>query len=126
MNVEDISGAYLANDLSELQAILKRRRSGDVNAFWLATESGGYPTLMILVKGDLVVLHYLPTADEPGLRSLGESEGGEFMDFSISPNPGDDVQEPSDAVVTLDAAWQAAKEFFDARTLPQSIRWVEL
>jgi len=126
MNIEDISGTHIVNNIAELEAVLNRRHLGDVNAFWLATESGGFPTLMVLVKECLAVLHYLPTADEPGLRSLGENQDGEIMHFSISPSSADDVQEPSDAIVTLDAAWQAAKEFFDSRTLPQSIRWKEL
>ncbi len=126
MNVQDISGPHLAGDLSELEAILSRRQLGDFNTFWLATESDGYPLLMILVKGEMAVLHYMTTADEPGLRSVGKNDDGDFLDFSISNNPGDDIQEPSNAVVTLDAAWRAAKEFFASRELTHSVKWEEL
>ena len=126
MNVADINGNHSASDLSELEAILSRRRPGNFNTFWLATESGGFPLLMILVKRDLAVLHYLPVEDLPGLRSMGEVRSRELIHFSISQNSADDIQEPSDALVTLGTAWEAAKEFFASRQLPRSVKWEEL
>jgi hypothetical protein len=126
MIVEEFNRPHLVNNTTELEAILNRRQPGNVNAFWLSTQSGGFPALLILVKGDLAVLHYQTVADEPGFRSLSEKEEGEPMYFSIGPNTGDDVEEPTDALVSLETALQAAKEFFDSRKLPESIKWIEL
>ena len=58
MIVEEFNRPHLVNNLTELEAILNRRQPGNVNAFWLSTQSGGFPALSILVKGDLAVLHY--------------------------------------------------------------------
>jgi hypothetical protein len=126
MIVDEFNKVHLANNLPELQAILNGRQPGNVNAFCLSTQIGGFPALSIFIKGDLAVLHYQLIPDEPGFRSLGEEEEGESMYFSIGPNPGDDIEEPSEAIVSFQTAWQAAKEFYETRRLPESIKWIEL
>jgi hypothetical protein len=126
MNVDEFNKVHLVNNLPELEAILNRRQPGNVNAFCLSKHIGGFPALSIFIKGDLAVLHYQLIPDEPGFRSLGEEEEGESVYFSIGPNSGDDIEEPSEAIVSFQTALQAAKEFFVSNELPQSVKWIEL
>ena len=43
--------------LDELRAVLELRGDGDDNSFWLAPSGKTFPALVLLVRGDLAVLH---------------------------------------------------------------------
>jgi hypothetical protein len=125
MIVEDFDGTNVVNEVAELESLLERRPVEDAGAFWLSNEGGAFPTLSILIKDGWAILHYIPAANEAGLRSLGDKCGGELLRFSISRNPADDVEEPSDAIVPREAAIKAAREFF-LGGIPTSVKWIEL
>ena len=129
MKVLDFHSTTEARDLGELEAILSRRHGEGVNAFWLSHGTEEYPSLSILVKNDLAVLHYLPIEHDAGHRSVGNLPGlkpGETTTFAMSENRADDVDELNEAVVPFSAVIEAAKEFFRSQQLPQSVQWVRL
>ena len=129
MKIVDFKDTHVAKGLPELERILLRRHGKGLNAFWLSHESQEYPTLSILVKGDLAALHYIPTEDEAGFRSAGKMPGLEpsgTTSFSMSENPADDVEELNDSILPFSVALSVAKEFFVSNELPAAIEWLEL
>jgi hypothetical protein len=129
MKVVDINGVHEANNVHELETILKRRCGNGFNSFWLSHRDEEYPTLSLLVKDELASLTYLPKELDAGFSSIGRmpdlKEGGTIT-FSISKNRADDVVVSNDAVLPFSAALQAAKEFFHSKGLPQSVEWLQL
>jgi hypothetical protein len=71
MRVEDFGGAHKASNISQLETVLKKRYSPGVNGFWLSHDNEKYPSVSLLVKGDLGCLHYFPTDSHPGFLSIG-------------------------------------------------------
>lgn len=129
MRVVDFRGTDIATDLHELETILSKRYGEGLNAFLLSHHSEKYPTLSILVKGDLAALHYIPREREAGYRSAGkmpdmEPEG--IASFSLSETPADDVGEPNESVLPFSVAVSVAREFFVSNRLPSTIGWLEL
>ena len=129
MKVVDFKSTHTAKGLRELETILMRRGRNGLNAFWLSHENQEYPTLSILVKGDLAALHYIPAESEAGFRSVGKMPGLEprgTTSFSISENPADDVEELNDSVLPFSVALSVANEFFACNKLPVAVEWLEL
>jgi len=129
MKVVDFKRTYTATARSDFEGILSERYGTGVNAFWLSDDAREYPTLSILVKGDLAVLHYIPVENEAGFRSVGEIAGLDetgTTTFSISENAADDVIEPNAAVVPFSVALSVANEFFTSSRLPMALKWEEL
>jgi hypothetical protein len=129
MKVVDFNSTHVAKGLRELETILLKRHGKGLNAFWLSHESQEYPTLSILVKGDLAALHYIPTEHEAGFRSVGKMPSLDprgTTSFSISENAADDVEELNDAVLPFSVALSVAKDFFASNELPAGVEWLEL
>jgi len=129
MKVIYFDGVQEATSVDELETILKKEHGVGVNSFWLSHGSDAYPTLSLLVKGDLATLNYVPKEDDAGFASVGkvpELKPGETTTFSISNNRADDVVVLNDAVLPFSVALRAAKEFFFSKDLPRSVEWLRL
>jgi hypothetical protein len=129
MKVIDFDGVHEATSVEELDTILKTRHGDGVNAFWLSHGTDAYPTLSLLVKGDLATLNYVPEEHDAGFRSVGKMPGlklGETTTFSMSNNRADDVVLLNNAVLPFSAALKAAREFFLSKALPRSVEWMQL
>ena len=129
MKVEDINGVCEAATFQELETRLMRRHGDGFNSFWLSHGGEDYPTLSLLVKGELATLAYITAKSDAGFRSVGnmlELTPGEMTTFSISMNRADDICVLNDAVLPFSAALRAAKEFFVSKDLPASVKWLDL
>jgi hypothetical protein len=129
MKVVDINGVYEPSDINELETILMKRYGDGFNSFWLSHDGGDYPTLSLLVKGDLATLNYFPEEYDAGFRSVGKTPRlklGESTTFAMSNNRADDVVVLNDAVLPFTAALTAAKEFFLSKDLPRCVEWMRL
>jgi hypothetical protein len=129
MTIVDFKSTHVAKELRDLEAILLRRHERGLNAFWLSREGQEYPTLSILVNGNLAALHYIPTEHEAGYRSVGGMPGlepGGTTSFSLSECPADDVGELNESVLSFSVALSVAKEFFASNELPTAIEWLDL
>jgi hypothetical protein len=129
MKVVERNGVHKAMNVHELEAILMKRLGDGYNSFWLSHDDEEYPTLSVLVKGNLTTLYFMPKEFDAGLNSVGnmvELTPGETTTFSISNSLADDVVVLNDAVVPFSVALQAAKEFFSSKELPRSVKWLPL
>src|SRR6266508_5609040 len=93
MTVTDLTGTHEVSDLRELDAILSRRQDGK-NWYWLAHGTDLYPTLTLVVKGDLAYLWFVPNHSNPGFNSIATDHGLDpngSTTFSISEHTGDDI-----------------------------------
>lgn len=129
MKVIDFFGVQDVSSLDELRALLRRRSNAGCNAFWLSHGNAPYPTLSLLVKGDLATLNYIPRESDAGFRSLCSkhcARADATMTFATSETPADDIAVLNDAVVPLDAALEAANQFFLQNSLPKSVEWLRL
>ena len=66
ITVVDFKSTHVARELRDLETILSRRYGDGRNAFWLSHENQKYPTLSILVNGDMAAIHYIPAEREAG------------------------------------------------------------
>jgi hypothetical protein len=129
MKVIDFDGVHEASTDGDLETILKRRHGIGVNSFWLSHGTDTYPTLSLLVRGDLATLTFMPRENDAGFSSVGkmpELKSSETTTFAISYNRADDVVVLNDAVLPFPVALQAAKEFFFSKDLPRSVEWQKL
>ena len=71
MKIADINGVYETNDIHELAEILMKRCADGYNSFWLSHDGEEYPSLSLLVRGDLAELNYVPKEFDAGFSSVG-------------------------------------------------------
>jgi hypothetical protein len=74
VKVEDFNGACEVKDSVELEKALKKRYGHESNSFWLTHDSKKYPSMAVMVKGDLATLNYFSGDDSAGFRSKGRVE----------------------------------------------------
>jgi len=118
---------YNMTSINELETALAKRYD-DRNCFWISHDDHQYPTLGILVKGDMAYVSYLPRELEAGFRSVGDmgADPDDMVTLSISEFKGDDVDVLREAIVPWPTALSVAKEFFHSKELPTSIEWFQL
>jgi len=113
--------------LSQLETTLESRYD-DSNCFWISHDDDQYPTLNILVKGDISYLNYIPKEFDAGYRSVGQRgrDSDDVVTFSISEYSGDDLDILREAIVPWSTALVVAKDFFQSKELPNSVAWFQL
>jgi hypothetical protein len=60
------------HSIAEREQRLGVRFNDEENGVGLSPDSSKYPLLLIQVKGNLAVIHYIPRDGEAGYQSLGE------------------------------------------------------
>jgi hypothetical protein len=128
MRIQDFERVYDANASDEIDSAMAKRYGSGVNAFWLSHGSSKYPSILILVNGDLASLHYFPEEGHPGFRSVGTVQGlepGGTTAFFMN-NVKEEQPILNDSIVPLSTALKAAKEFSASTELPHSVEWFEL
>lgn len=128
MLVEDFKGAVEVNTPDELEAALTKRYGRDANSFWLSRPLRRYPSLAMLVMGDVASLNYFPGGGGAGFRSVGHVSGLEAGGMSTFYLDSEEQEQPTlnDSVVPFSDALRAAQEFLASDTLPTAIQWFEL
>lgn len=128
MRVYDNSGFREALELDALADILSKRDDRDVNTFWMSrSEEENYPVLVMMVAGPNASLHFLPAEGHPGFRSLareGMPQGGTVAFYTN--NSQEKTFVSGDSVIPVEAAKNAAREFFLNNERPASVLWEEL
>lgn len=127
LRVEDFYDDCDVTSAVELESALQKRY-GSANSFWLSHDREKYPSISLLVKGDLATVTYFPHDDHPGFTSVGNIEGldpdGVTVFYLDSPTQEQEVLNAS--VVPFSTALEVAKEFFRSKELPRAIKWFEL
>jgi hypothetical protein len=116
--------------MQELVAILRKRYGNNANSVWISHEGEGeYPTLALVVKGDLAHLNFFPKEYDAGFTSQGNIsdglEGTTTTSFFITER-GEEIWVSNDAVLPFSLALQAVKEFFRTKELPRCVEWLKL
>jgi hypothetical protein len=127
MRIQDYETVWDLTDPEEIEAALSTRHGGGRNAFWLSHGSEGFPTISIMVNGDLAYIHYLPERRHPGFSSIGMVPGlpsGEESVFFPS-NSNEPLEIMNEQVVRFFDAKKVAQEFAVSAAMPKSIRWFE-
>lgn len=115
MRITDIKCEHMVNSVDALESAMLRRYPPNYNAYWLSHNDSEYPTLSVLVKGNISTLSYLVSEHNAGFRSSGEIPGLDLREstvFQISINRADDLEIGNDAIIPFQSALAAAKEFF--------------
>ncbi len=127
MLVSDLEGEYAATSKAELDHALAKRYGSGVNHFHLGLDGSQWPSLIIMVSGELAWLYFLSSSEHAGYHSVGAVPGldpkGSTRFVSVGP------QEEfffNDQVVPLADALRAAEEFSVTGKLPQCVDWQEL
>jgi hypothetical protein len=126
MMISDIGGEHEATSLDEFERMLTRRFGEEQgNEFWICHDPGGYPGLMLSVKGDLACVHYIAAEGDPAFQSIGNVRGLEGRATTFASRV-ETFDMPNSAILHLADALPAAREFFFSDALPKSIKWLEL
>jgi hypothetical protein len=128
LRIEDFGGSYYAATTAEVENALAKRYGSGVNEVWLSHEGHKFPALSIVVNGELASLNYFPEEDHPGFVSSGNIDGMNqdgYTTFYIN-TPSEKHEVWNGAVVSLQTAVAASKEFLHNEQLPPSIEWSEL
>ena len=128
MKREDYKSAKVASLEDEISAALGVRYGAGVNEFWLSNGQDKFPSMSIVVNGDLASLSYFPKPRDPGYRSVGcypgLDAGGCTTSYMNSPEEEHEVS--NDAIVPYSTALKAAQQFATTDVLPTVLEWFEL
>jgi hypothetical protein len=135
MNVWSFRGKIEVDDVGTLLSLLKSERLESIGAFIL--ERANQESLWVHINGDVAYLHYFPNADQIPPEFGGSHPGYQATDmmpqglvgpvwFEQPPGPGGGFEMPAETLVSVEAAYQAAAEFFHSPGLPPSITWSAL
>lgn len=126
LEIEDSQSKCLARTCEEVKRCLSKVYENESNAFYISKSGYEYPLLTVHIKGEMAVVHYLPEDGNPGFKSQGQLlEPGSLVEFYDSVC-GDPITVPSESVVRVSDAVQAAIEFLQNGGLPTDIDWLEL
>jgi hypothetical protein len=127
MLVCDLEGQCEARNSAELEQALMKRCGSGANHFRLFRDSGDWPSLIVMVSGEVAWLYFLSSSEHPGHHSLGVVAGldpnGRTRFVSLGPQ---EEHFPNDQLVPFADALRAATEFSETGQLPQCIDWREL
>lgn len=82
MIVEDYDSEHVVRT-AELEAVLRKRREGGINSFWLSHGVDEHPKLAILVKNDIANVHYFPKERHAGFQSVAKDPGAKPYDTTV-------------------------------------------
>lgn len=127
MLVCDLEGEREATSSAELEHALMKRYDSDMNHFRLFRDRSEWPSLIIMVSGDVAWLCFLSSSKHAGYHSVGAVPGldpkGRTRFVSLGPQ---EEHFPNDQVVPFADALRAAEEFSVTGQLPQCVDWCEL
>jgi hypothetical protein len=128
MNIDDFdkTGLVILTP-ADLRKRLQSVRRGRYGAFHLYHDY--YPMLGVYINDTIAYLHYFPSEDHPGFQPHDMTPDGCPSDVHFLQTDGseaDSIDAPDSTLVSVDAAYAAAVEFFHLATLPPSISWFEL
>jgi hypothetical protein len=127
MLVCDLEREHEAKNDAELEHALMKRYGSGVNHFRLFRDRGEWPSLVVMVSGEVAWLYFLSSTEHAGYHSLGVVPGldssGSTRFVSLGPQ---EEHFPNDQLVPFADAVRAAKEFSVSGQLPQCIKWREL
>lgn len=135
MIVTDFQGESRVRSRRELERRLRGIRKGEYGAFILAHRKNG-PSLWIHFKREVAYLHYFPHPNflvHAGYRTTGMTppERRRGCRFRVLPDyveefGGRFIAVERDGLVSLQDAIVTAKVFFNIRSRPASVTWLEL
>ena len=128
MRIEDYHTVCEFTTPGEIEVALRKRYGAGRNAFWLSHGIKEFPSINILMNGDLAYVHYFPEAHHPGFASIGmlsDLRSGEDTDFYLS-SSNEPLGIMNQAVIRSADALKVAQEFAISPALPKSIQWSEL
>jgi hypothetical protein len=128
MQLEDFDGHTAIDTEDVLLTRLRSVRRGVYGAFMLS-HADLYPALSVQLNHDFAYLHYFPGEDHPGYQPRGMTPNGCTGDyrFLLTNNcEADSFDMPAYTLVSAQAAYAAAIDFFRAPVLPNSVTWFEL
>ena len=127
MRVCDLEGECEAKTNAELEDALMKRYGSGVNHFRLFRDRGEWPSLVIMISGEVAWLYFLSSSEHAGYHSLGVVPGldpnASTRFVSLGPQ---EEYFPNDQLVPLADGVRAAKEFSVTGQLPQCVDWREL
>ena len=128
MTVWDFRGKHKADSVLQLESVLSNKYAQNRNGFWLTHNDEENPTLALLVNGDFATLYYFPREGHPGfvpaegLENVSEAGTTAFSIDALE----QESEIPNEQVVSFTKAVTAAKNFFESKQIPQSMKWREL
>lgn len=129
MILEDFEGATEVTNVDGLIQRLKTSRRGDLGAFQLIGTN--QTSLEIGFNGEFAFLYFFPDAEgvHPGYETIGMTPPNcpkTVFVYQPSGQKADGFEIPSEYIVSAEAAYTAAAEYFEKQKLPASITWFEL
>ena len=127
MLVCDLEGEREATNKAELGHALMKRHDSGVNHFHLTLDRSDWPSLIIMVSGEVAWLYFLSSSEHAGYVSVGAVPGLDPKGWTrfVSPGPQEELLF-NDQVVPFVDALRAAEEFSVTGQLPQCVDWYEL
>jgi len=129
MLVEGFDGEVDIQSVPELLAKLRTERKDGLGAFslWGTNRT----SLAVMIRGDLAFVYFFPDdeGNHPGYEPTGMTPPGSpssvfFLQTCGTTANGFDI--PADYLVSSEAAYTAAAEYFEKQVLPPAITWLEL
>ena len=125
MTVKHFGGVESVYTLDELRQILSMRFGNESNEFWISEDTGEFPCMAILVKGNLANVSFFDDENDIGSQSVGgEPKTGTFTVFYTN-TPEEEIEIHDEFTVSAEVAVKAAEEFFTKRQMPRCIAWIK-
>ena len=129
MRVVCFQGEKKCDTVEELNEVLKLRSEKNSNDFYLIPEeTKNEPFLEILVKDEWTYVIHFKEGDDPGRYAYVDDNGldpdGEIV-FNIGSM--NNIMEMSNQyIISLEKAYEVAREYFITNELSKEVKWFEL
>jgi hypothetical protein len=127
MRIEDFDSEHDVTRPEDIAAALSKRDGRGINSFSLSHGAEEFPSINIMVKGELAYVHYFPKHRHPGYTSvakvLGPIQKGTSIFFLY---PTEKVWVLNSALIPFSDALKVAQEFATSTAMPKCIQWNSL
>jgi len=124
MRVHHFGGAAEIADDAALDEVLELRYgAASADEYQLLPDE--FPSLSILVRGELAAMYFWPYEGHPGWASQGSVVKTDVVFFIGGPDE-NATEIAAEVVVPFEEARRAAHEFLRLGTMPPSMEWLEL
>jgi hypothetical protein len=127
VRIHDYESVRDVTEPADIAAALSRRYGRGINSFWLSHGAELYPTINIMVNGNLAGVHYLPKDRDAGFVPVAEVPGlspSETTVFFVS--PAEKIWVVNYQIISFSDALKVAQEFAISTKLPKCVEWLKL
>jgi hypothetical protein len=127
MQVWDANGSTATVDKQQVETIIRKAFNIGSSSFWFAMQSGGYPSLNLLIDGGFAYAHFFDCDGSAGYvaTSPAIADPKDIVSFRTTPQ-GEAISVAKQLAIASDAALAIAGFFVEKNAMSSDVKWIKL